>query len=167
MGKCSNTFFQKCEGEQANILRFSYIWILPMGHMKIWPNDLSFGSLEVIWGQMSFSCNFWQNGDGALGMGTICLPCRDTPTDSQHHIAYRWVTTWPRLNLITRPWHGVKLRPCFLRVNIHVFRRISTTEKRWGSIFLPICLCSKDTREEQFHKKHWPLTFGTLQLKLS
>ena len=161
MGKCSNIFFQKCEGEQANILRFSYIWILPMGHMKIWPNDLSFGSLEVIWGQMSFSCNFWQNGDGALGMGTICLPCRDTPTDSQHHIAYRWVTTWPRLNLITRPWNGVKLRPCFFEGQHSCVSTRLDDRKTVGFDFSPyMSLLKRILVKNSFAKKNtdlWPL----------
>ena len=55
MGKCSYAVYSKSTG--GNVLfmsKYFYIRRLSMTRMQLWPNDLSFRTLEVIWGQIRF-----------------------------------------------------------------------------------------------------------------
>ena len=55
MGKCSNAIFsERTSKSVVSISRYSYIGPFWMIHMQFWPIDLSFGSFEVIWGQIGF-----------------------------------------------------------------------------------------------------------------
>ena len=65
--------------------------ILIIGHsrclMQFWPNDLSFGSFEVILGQIRFFIsNVWQNRDRALEMVPMCFSCIAASTDIQYDL---------------------------------------------------------------------------------
>ena len=54
-GKCSNVIFSESTSRYVlPISRYPYIWALSMIYMQFWPNDLSFWSFEVIWGQIHF-----------------------------------------------------------------------------------------------------------------
>ena len=46
--------FRIYEQEHANYLKIFLDQATPMTHMNFWPSNLSFGSFELIWGQMRF-----------------------------------------------------------------------------------------------------------------
>ena len=73
------------------ISRYSYTRQLLMNHMQFWPNDLSFRSLEAIWGQIHFYLNFSWNRGRTLVMGPMCFPHTNALTNMQdaylaHHV---------------------------------------------------------------------------------
>ena len=53
VGKCSNAIFSESSSKSVPpVSIYSYIGPLSMIRVQFWPNDLSYGSFEVIWGQI-------------------------------------------------------------------------------------------------------------------
>ena len=108
MGKWSNAIFS--EGTSKNVLpisRYSYIGPLSMILKQFWPNDLSFGSFEVIWGQIRFlPLTFdrieierweWAQSDSFFR----CVFCKDASNDMQYDL-------FGSTRDLTWPWPEVK-----------------------------------------------------------
>ena len=60
--QCEDVLMLFSESRSGNVLFFSrYCYVRPisMTRMQFWHNDLSFGSSQVIWGQIRILSNFW------------------------------------------------------------------------------------------------------------
>ena len=123
--------------------------ILTLGHSRwsFWPNDLFFGSFEVIWGHIRFCLQLLI--DRALGMVPMCFTRTDASTDMQYDLlGYTRDLTWH--------WPEVKFWHWPLKVNMYTFRSASTRGTWCCQNYVTIFLSSKVIREKHFFtkKKH-------------
>ena len=137
------TYSESTRGSVLTLSIFSYIRSLSITHLQFWPNDLSYGSYEVIWGRTHFlSLTFDRiKIDRALEMVPMCSFRRDESTDLQHDHLVHHVTSHD-LYLRSNSDLDILSSTC-----IPMFRRTLTKKTRWRS---PHFFCSKFIREKLY-----------------
>ena len=132
----------------------------PMTSPQFWPHMTSSRSYEVTF---LFASNVWWNRDRSLRMVPMSFSCTDASTDMQYE--YDLLDTWPH---VTLTWNQFLTWP--FKVNMYIFRRVSTSGTRWCQSYAASFLSSKVICEKTvFAKKcyfdnFWPLQPNSLTL---